>query len=762
MSVDQQAPSEPVVAEHAPPGEQLAAAALVIVFMSVIATVGFRTIFSTSSYLAAAFAGAALGALVVVVGRRFQLLFGEIVGVGVLAPMLVGPLAAGGLGFYRGLVFGWSDILSATPPVDATPALKALPFIAAFLGALVGTELFRIRELPGIAVIGPLATLAVTALFSAQTRNGAVGVGLVLLVGLLVLARLHYASLSTTGVLVLAFVIGLVAALASTATLLLPYADESSRFDLRDLQESPWDPLALPSPLTEIKAGLKSAETTEAPVLRLSGSEPVGRWRTASLPAYNGIYWGVSEPGAVTEFVPVDTSLPAIEGERNGVATVSFDVDILAPLGAWVPTAGVPTRVEFRDVTDARMSLETGTIGVPEQLQPGNSYRLEARPWVELTDAELSAVVFAADQRSTELELLPPLVRNLAADFSTGLDQLSGRRVIAIRDNLRLGSYELEQPPGHSFGRVAEFLQPVQLSSGVRDETDLRSLVGYEELYASSGALLARLSDIPSRVAVGYVIPEERWVDRSAEVFASDANAWLEIFVEGQGWVPIDVTPDRLRQPEEVDEGIETEGVPVADPPKAPPEPEEDEQPEIEEPEEDEEENTEEDDEEEPPEVAGISIGRVAGVAAISSLVLALLALTAVIGYKAVRRRRRRSATVAPARRIAGAWTELIDRFDESGANMPPSATPREAAEHARAIDGFDDPALAGQVETLANQVSIAAFHPAPPTHESADIAWDSYDVLAARLRETAGPAERLKRAVDPRTLREDTRMGAR
>lgn len=753
---------DPMPIDPAQSGEQLAAAAIVVMVMSVIATVGFRTVFSTTGFLTASVSGAALGALVVVVGRRYRLLFGEIVGVGLLAPMLVGPLAAGGTGFYRGLVLGWADVLSATPPIDATPALQALPFIAAFLGALVGTELFRIRDLPGIGVVGPIATLAVTALFSEQTRNGALGVGLVLLVGLLVLARLHYASLSSTGVLVLAFVIALVVALASTATLLLPYADESSRFDLRDLQEAPWDPLALPSPLTEVKAGLKSAAADEDPVLRISGREPISRWRTAALPAYNGIYWGVAEPGAITEFVPIDTTLPAIEDESIDGQALSFDIDVLAPIGTWVPTGGVPTRIDFRDETDARMSLQTGTIGVPDELQPGNSYQLDVVPWTSIDDAELGTVVFDADTHATQLELLPPLVRNLAADFSTGLDQLSGRRVIAIRDNLRLGSYDLELPPGHSFGRIAEFLQPVQLTSGLRDEADLRSLVAYEELYAATAALLTRLSDIPTRVAVGYVIPEDRWSARSAEVFASDANAWIEVFVADRGWVPIDVTPDRVRQPEEIDEGVETEGVPVADPPKSPPEPEEDEQPEIEEEEQPEDDVEDDEDEEDEPEIAGLSLGRFVGVAAVSMLGLVLLVLAAIAGAKALRRRRRRSRGAPPSRRIAGAWAELIDRFDESGGYMPPTATPREAAHHAMALDGLQDPAMAGQVETLADQVSIAAFHPQPPSGAAADLAWQSYDRVAAHLRSTAGRVERLKRAIDPRTLREDDRMGAR
>jgi len=151
--------------------EQLPVAALVIAAMSVFATSGFGTIFATNSYLLAALGGATLGALVVVLGRRMHLLFGEIVGLGLIAPMIVGPLVVGGTDFFRGLVFGWADILSATPPVDPTASLKALPFIAAFVGALAGTELFRIRELPGLAIVGPLATMTLTALWLAPWRR---------------------------------------------------------------------------------------------------------------------------------------------------------------------------------------------------------------------------------------------------------------------------------------------------------------------------------------------------------------------------------------------------------------------------------------------------------------------------------------------------------------------------------------------------------------------------------------------------------------
>jgi len=768
--VDNPTESPPVepVAEPAPTRrwsdrDQLTASALVIAAMAVIATIGFRTTFSTWTFLGPAVAGAALATLIVVVGRMRGLITGEIIGLGLLAPVLVGPLAVGGRGFYRGLVLGWSDILSATPPVDATPELKTLPFIAAFLGAFVGVELLRARSYPGIPVVGPIATLIITALFSAQTQNAAVAVGLVLLIGLLLIARLHYAAVTQTGFLVLGLVLALVGALASSASLVLPFADESTRFDLRDFQTPPWDPLAVASPLTEVKAGLKSASDEQVAIFRISGDEPVDRWRTASLPAFNGVFWGVAEPDQVSEFVPIDSRLPAIDGDPVGQDLLAFSVDVLQPAGHWVPTAGVPTGIDFGDPTDARMNLLTGTIGLPGRLQAGNSYDLTVSPWVTLDDAALRDIAFEADVRSAELELLPPLVRNLSADFSTGLDQLSGSRVIAIRDNMRLGSYDLAEPPGHAFGRIAEFLQPVQLADAETPEDALRAMSGYEETYAASAAVLARLSDIPTRVAVGYLVPEERWQNRSAEVFASDISAWIEVFVNGQGWVPVDVTPDRLREPEEVDQGTDTKNVPVADPPKSPPEPEDEEQPEIDEPEEEEEEEPEEEqeEEEEPDDPVALSVRIVAAAAAIISIGLIVLGMLLIVVWKLLRRRRRRRAALA-GERIAGAWAELANRVDEAGGSLPRAATPAEAAQYARSIDVLAEPAVAQRVELLADQVSVATFHPDPPTDLTADEAWQTYDELAAAMKADAGPGERIKRALDPRTLRDDSLVGAR
>lgn len=728
--------------------ERLATVCMVIAAMSAAATIGFRTVFSSYGYIATAIAGAALGAMVVLGGRRFKLLFGEWVALAIVAPLVLGPICAGGIGFYDGLINGWVDLLSAEPPVDATSQFRAVPFSAAYGGAAIGAALAHYRDLPGLGVVGPLATLAVSALFSEQTRSGALTVGVAILVGLLILTRLHQSQVSQTGLVVLAFVLALVGVLASTSSLVLGVADEDSRFDLRDLQTPPWDPLQAPSPLAELKASLVQANTeSDTAIMRISGSERVERWRVASLPVFDGITWGVAEAGAPADFVPVDTELPAILNQPAAASTAQFDVEILASVGPWLPAPGTPTRLDFAE-TDARMSLATGTIGIPAGLGPGDSYSISVDQWIIPDDASLSTVAFVADDRSAELELLPPLVRNLAADFTTGLGQLSGERVVAIRDNLRSGSYDLEEPPGHSFGRVADFLGAVDASGQELIASDLRALTGYEELYAATGGVLVRLSDIPARVAVGYMIPDDRWIGTAAEVRRSDMSAWIEVLIPEQGWVPVDVTPERTREPEPVDEGErEEQGVPFANPPKAPESA--DDSPAPEEAEEDEPEPDEPDEDEQTDADRGLPTGVIAAAVAVVPIALVLIGASAIIAAKAARRRRRRAAE-DPADKVIGAWNELNDRLAEVRTDRPVNTTPAEVAAWTRAAAELEDPAVADRVSELADHVTAAVFHPEPPHDDAAKYAWELYDHATVALRAEATAGSRIRRSIDP------------
>jgi transglutaminase-like putative cysteine protease len=65
---------------------------------------------------------------------------------------------------------------------------------------------------------------------------------------------------------------------------------------------------------------------------------------------------------------------------------------------------------------------------------------------------------------------------------------------------------------------------------------------GTSEQFASAYAVLARSVGVPTRIVVGF-LPGTRRADGTWVVNADDQHAWAEVWFEGAGWVPFEVTP---------------------------------------------------------------------------------------------------------------------------------------------------------------------------------------------------------------------------
>ena len=65
---------------------------------------------------------------------------------------------------------------------------------------------------------------------------------------------------------------------------------------------------------------------------------------------------------------------------------------------------------------------------------------------------------------------------------------------------------------------------------------------GYCMHYATSATLLLRTAGIPARYVSGYVTQVPRRAE-SVEVTAHAAHAWVEVYIDGVGWYPFEVTP---------------------------------------------------------------------------------------------------------------------------------------------------------------------------------------------------------------------------
>lgn len=65
---------------------------------------------------------------------------------------------------------------------------------------------------------------------------------------------------------------------------------------------------------------------------------------------------------------------------------------------------------------------------------------------------------------------------------------------------------------------------------------------GFCTQYASAAVFLFRKANIPARYVEGYKIRSEQWKLGKAQVTDYEAHAWVEIYLNNIGWIPIEVT----------------------------------------------------------------------------------------------------------------------------------------------------------------------------------------------------------------------------
>ena len=98
--------------------------------------------------------------------------------------------------------------------------------------------------------------------------------------------------------------------------------------------------------------------------------------------------------------------------------------------------------------------------------------------------------------------------------------------------------------------RLTYTLEPPPLGRDSVDDFLFETKAGFCEHFSSAFAFLMRAAGVPARVVTGYQGGERNPVDEIVTVRQSDAHAWVEVYLPGQGWVRVDPTatsvPDRV------------------------------------------------------------------------------------------------------------------------------------------------------------------------------------------------------------------------
>jgi hypothetical protein len=318
-------------------------------------------------------------------------------------------------------------------------------------------------------------------------------------------------------------------------------------------------------------------------------------------------------------------------------------------------------------------------------------------------------------------------VKEKAADV-VGEANSAGDRAAAIGTELRKGYYsqgltgQAVSLPGHGIRRISDFLK-------------LQAMVGDSEQYAATAGLMARALKLPARVVLGW-IPDAKGVEYKAT--GDKITAWIEVFLAGPGWVPIDVTPDRRRV---YNEKVE-QPQPLPQPQVQLPPPPLDLAKQMAAPFDE----VSEDKAPTKPDAPTSGLWRIIGLVAVIVGLPVLVMAVPILGilFVKARRRRRRRGAPTPADRISGGWDEVIDRSRDVGDPIVPNGTRSETA---RTIP-------AGSAGLLASRADRAVFSLLTPSDPEADEYWSIVDDLVAERRSAIGRWARFKASVSLASLR--------
>jgi transglutaminase-like putative cysteine protease len=635
---------------------------------------------------------------------------------------------------WDGLTQSWSTLLTASLPTLSTASYVALPVALAAAATSVAAEVALRSSWKIGPALAPLGLLVVALLFTGKRPlpPPALIMAIIGLILLTVLIRVHRRSeagggnfIQVSGPAGLGAAVG-VPALLATAVIatglgaVLPITPSSRRVDLRDRYHPPVQISQGITPLALLQSQLNSQSTSPLFTVRFRGVPPgekIDRVPVAVLDTYDGAVWGTN-----ASFAVAGHELPPGPSSDQPGPVVHQDYRIGAYGLSFLPALGRPIRTTGSHLAFDRVS---GMLATSTPAPAGFTYSVDSGI-TDQSHVASAAVRPGTDPRFATLALPPPqgwpkAITDFASKFSAPTPYAA---LQLMANELRSNDfgYNKQARPGHSLGLLASFLTAPTGSSQV---TTAR--VGFAEQFAAAFAVLARVKGFPSEVVVGYrVDPAAAARGIPIAVLPREIHAWVEVNLNGVGWVAFDPTNTVPRN----------STVPPAPLPPPP-----------------------------PPPVPLATPGHGQGdhqallrgtshasghwwpLALLIGLVLASPA--AVAGIKVLRRRRRASRGPAAAR-VLGAWREGREALRSHGARVSPAMTVDDAARAAR--EALDDD-TGTRVKAFEPAVNAALYAPDEPDEEMASVAWEAEASLREFLWASSTTRRRLLAAVDPRPL---------
>lgn len=441
-------------------------------------------------------------------------------------------------------------VTTIEPPVAAVPSAPLAAWTLALWASFLATGLALVLDGHGlvrvVALLPVVAAFVLAALLG--TRQGWCRPETGALAALTALVWLSWrCGMCISGqrrcactLLVLALIVGCISGRAV----------EPARLVLRDHVE----PEPLHSDFVSPLSGMRALSTRHRDdvVLTAQGLPAGTPIRLAVMDRFDGNVWNLDDGSADHSSSAFRASSGHLASSRRGQRfkasfTLGAGLD-----GVWLPLAGIPEIIELNDATGLHVNTDTGTA-----LLPTGAPDLRYQETGVIPEAASDEDIGAADASVLDqprVEHVPSAVGELATAIAGG--RSGGKAAMAmaswLRDNgwfSRGGSDEYPSLPGHGNHRLTQLL-------------DGDAMVGDSEQYASAMALMAREIGLPSRVVLGLLpkgedgaIDPARTTGQGAqartEFTGRDVEAWVEIRLEGLGWVMFRPTPAETRTPQD-------------------------------------------------------------------------------------------------------------------------------------------------------------------------------------------------------------------
>ncbi len=190
-------------------------------------------------------------------------------------------------------------------------------------------------------------------------------------------------------------------------------------------------------------------------------------------------------------------------------------------------------------------------------------FRYHVHSYIEPTPAYITARVAAAahlqtvsgDDALSDEWIMPEKMKKLYTLLPENM--FDRKRLQALADQITLGA----QTPYEKALRILRFfnesftysLTPEPAPSGSYvSHFLLRSRAGHCELMASGMAILCRLADLPARVVNGFYSTEYNSYQQFFYVRQNHSHTWVEVWLDGFGWLTFDPTPPSALLSEDV------------------------------------------------------------------------------------------------------------------------------------------------------------------------------------------------------------------